>query len=155
MDLWDQVDERTWYVSLPGMDVETFLSGETESLFIREEKGTFWLDNPNGPGQSPCKTLAEAKKAGDEMVEDMYERQPAAIARAARLPEGWVFKWNEHELHYFAKADAAEGEGPEIVRNGADDWAVVENEEEIVSSQSSPAVALAEFESRRSFAPTI
>lgn len=155
MDLWDQADSRTWHLSLPAMTVGEYVSGETESLFIREERGTFWLSDPRRQGQSECKTLEEAKKAGDEIVDEMYESQPRAIAEAARLPEGWVLRGEPDGFVFFAKEGMEPGEGPEIVRNGPRDWTVVEADEEVVSKKESAAEALAEFERLRSFSPSI
>lgn len=151
MDLWDQLDGNTWYQPLPAMDVETYVSGETENLFIRKEYEAFWLSRPDVAGQSEYATLEAAKTAGDAILDEMGARQVREIVKAAGLdPDSWTFTL-EGDFGVFAPVD---GNGPEIVRNGKGRWAAVENDEETLVG-TSPAELARQVSERAAFSPSI
>lgn len=148
-NLWDKLDQRTWYRPLPAMTVGTFLSGETEAVFIHHDAGQFWLSVPGEAGQSSHESIELAMKSGDDVLAEMDAKQIAEIVRSERLDESWSFRTDEPSFPTFIRSD-----GIELTRVRPGRWAILEGDAEVMSA-GSPAELADRLLAQASFSPTI
>lgn len=151
-DQWDDAGPF-WYREFPADDIESFVSGDERDLMkIEKDGGSYWLSDTGRSGAAEYPTLKAAKEAGDEIIDDLYEKQYLTLTHDAGLdPAEWTFRHQDDHV-WFESANDAE---TAIVRQGRDKWVVEVSAEEIGAGFKSPKEAAEFVAQRKAFNPTI
>jgi len=126
-DMWDNAGPF-WYRIMPAETIETFVSGDDTDLLkisYDEELRTYWLEEAGRSGQSEFPTLEAAKEAGDEVMDELYERQYQTLTQDAGLdPSEWRFS-HQNDYVWFESVSDAVDPPVSIVREGRDRWVLM------------------------------
>jgi hypothetical protein len=105
-DQWDMLDSNTYWLPLPATTVDEYLSGETPSIFIRREGGSWWLSQSDENGASDYAKLEDAKVAGDKVIQQLYDDQVALItADIGVSPDEWEVELDDTMINLTSKLD--------------------------------------------------
>lgn len=88
-DPWEDLDGRgtDFYLKLAAADFEEWVSGETENVFLRRDKGSWWLSAPDQVGQSEYPTRLQGMIAGLELYEASYAESEKLIIASLELDD--------------------------------------------------------------------
>lgn len=87
-DPWEDMDGggTDFYIKLGPADFEEWASGETETVFLRREDGSWWLSQLN-QGQTSYPTRLRGMIAGLEMQQESYADSESRIVASLELDE--------------------------------------------------------------------
>ena len=144
LDAWDQHGPLNYFRSLPSSTVVEAVTGECESLMIDgeppadvdAEKHVWWLSHPAVQGSSMFDTLAEAKAAGDAVIEELETALPMKMAKAASLDtDTWRYAVYSDPPSFMHRTDS----DASIEHLGGDQWALWTGGDDPVGIYASPA----------------
>lgn len=126
IDEWDgAVDGDSWYLPMPAETLGQAISGETPSISITLEGGTYWLHNGSRPGEDDFFSLEDAKAAGERLAALAHDGLSDRMARDAGLdPDLWVFQDAMTGI-WFA---SVEDDTLSVERRDNDKWIVARDE---------------------------
>jgi hypothetical protein len=88
-DPWEDLDDRgtDFYLKLAATDFEEWVSGETETVFLRHDDGSWWLCVLNQAGQSAYPTRLQGMIAGLELYEASYAESKKLVIASLELDD--------------------------------------------------------------------
>jgi predicted secreted protein len=72
-DLWDKLDNGSYWQKMPAADATQYISGETDDIFVTHEHGRWWVSRSSNVGADDHASLAEAKEAGQKIIDAANE----------------------------------------------------------------------------------
>jgi hypothetical protein len=154
-DLWDDAGPF-WYREFPADSIEAFVSGEERDLMkIEKDGGSFWLSDTGHSGAGEYATLEAAKRAGDEIIDELNEKQHLTLTEDAGLdPAEWTFRHQDDHVWFESTTDAVEPP-TSIVREGRNKWVVQVADVNVGDEFKTPTEAAEFVAQRKAFTPVI
>lgn len=79
-DLWDRLDDGTYWQPLAPRTPEEYLTGETEAVFVWEDHGSWRVSVEEGGRSRQFASLPEAFRAGQHIIDEGYAEMDGIIA---------------------------------------------------------------------------
>ncbi len=119
-DMWDRLDNGTYWLPLAPTTASEYFSGETDNLFVSRDGGQWWLSHSAEQGSDPYDDVCDAKAVGERMIEESYNKMESLIVDDLGIPtEEWGVEFDNGGITVKSK------ENPDIAIYGSDgEWSM-------------------------------
>jgi hypothetical protein len=86
---WEDLDGRNknLYLGLAPVNFDEWVSGETDTIFLRRENGSWWLSVTGETGQSDYPTRQQGMIAGLEIYQESWDKSHEKITKSLELDD--------------------------------------------------------------------